>query len=213
MLPRGSRVDWKLIKAIVLDLGNVVIPFDWQRGFQALSEHSPFPAEEVRRRIKETDLFKPFERGEIEPEDLARRISEALDINVNFEKFCQLWSSIFLPETIVTEQILARLKAAGLRLLLLSNTDAIHYRWVMERYPIMRQFDDCVLSFELGSRKPEPEVYQETVRRAGCEPPEILFADDRAENVEGARQSGIDAVLFQSLPLLEQELRSRGVEY
>jgi glucose-1-phosphatase len=213
MLPRDSRVNWRLTKAIVLDLGNVVIPFDWQRGFQALSEHSPYPPEEVRRRIKETGLFKPFERGEMEPEDLARRIGDALDLNVSFEKFRELWSCIFLPETIVPEQMLARLRAAGLRLLLLSNTDVIHYRWVMEKYPIMRQFDDCVLSFELGFRKPEPEIYHETVRRAGCTPREIFFADDLAENVEGARQSGIDAVHFESLALLEQELRSRGVNY
>lgn len=202
-----------MIKAIVFDLGKVIIPFDWQRGFKAFAQFSPYPPEEVRRRIKETGLFNPFERGRIEPQDLARAIGKALDMDVSPERFREIWSSIFLPETIVPEDMLSRLRTVGYRLLLLSNTDAIHYGWVMEKYPIMRQFHHCVLSFDLGFRKPEPEVYAETIARAGCEPGRIFFTDDLADNVEGARQAGIDAVQFQSLPQLEQELRSRGVAW
>jgi putative hydrolase of the HAD superfamily len=202
-----------VIQAIVFDLGKVIIPFDWQRGFAAFAEFSPYSPEEVRLRIKETGLFNPFERGRIAPQDLAREIGKALDLDVSLEKFCELWSSIFLPETIVPEDMLSRLRAAGYRLLLLSNTDAIHYRWVMEKYPIMRHFDHCVLSFDLGFRKPEPEIYAETIARAGCEADRIFFTDDLAENVEGARQAGIDAVQFQSVPQLERELHSRGVAW
>jgi glucose-1-phosphatase len=202
-----------LIKAIVFDLGKVIIPFDWLRGFSAFAEFSPYPPEEVRRRIKETGLFNPFERGLIASQDLARQISQALDMDVSMEKFREIWSSIFLPETIVPEDMLARLRAAGYRLLLLSNTDPIHYGWVMQKYPVMRQFHHCVLSFDLGFRKPEPEIYAETIARAGCQPDRIFFTDDLAENVEGARQAGIDAVQFQSLPQLEQELLSRGVAW
>jgi epoxide hydrolase-like predicted phosphatase len=213
MRASGRLINWKVVKAIIFDLGQVIIPFDWQRGFEALSRSSPHPPEEVRRRIKETDLFPVFERGKIEPRDLARRIGAALDLNVSYERFRELWSSIFLPETTVPESLLSRLRATGCRLLLLSNTDIIHFEWIMERYPIMRHFDHCVLSFELGFRKPEPEIYHEAIARAGCQPSEIFFMDDRPENVEGARQAGIDAVVFQSLAQLEQELTSRGVQW
>lgn len=202
-----------MIQAIVFDLGKVIIPFDWQRGFRAFAEFSPYPPEEVRLRIKETGLFNPFERGRITPPDLAREIGKALDVDVSLEKFRELWSSIFLPETIVPEDMLSRLRAAGYRLLLLSNTDAIHYEWVMQKYPIMRQFHDSVTSFDLGFRKPEPEIYAETIARAGCEADRIFFTDDLAENIEGARKAGIDAVQFLSLPQLEQELHSRGVAW
>jgi putative hydrolase of the HAD superfamily len=99
------------------------------------------------------------------------------------------------------------------RLLLLSNTDAIHYGWVMEKYPIMRHFDHCVLSFELGLRKPEPAIYEEAIRQAECSPSETFFTDDLAENVAGARLAGIDAVQFQSLEQLHADLTSRGIEW
>jgi putative hydrolase of the HAD superfamily len=201
-----------LIRTIVFDLGNVLIPFDWQRGYQAFAQASPYPAEEVRRRIKETGLFDGFERGRVEPRAVAERVSAFLGLNVSFDRFREIWSSIFLPETLLGDDMLARLHARY-RLLLLSNTDAIHYNWVREKYPILRHFDHSVLSFELGLRKPEPGIYQETIARANCEPGEIFFADDREDNVAGALAAGIDAVQFQSGEQLERELKSRGVEW
>jgi putative hydrolase of the HAD superfamily len=201
-----------LIRAIIFDLGNVLIPFDWKRGYEAFARASLYPAEEVRRRIKETGLFDGFERGRVEPRVVAGRVSELLGLNVSFDEFREIWSSIFLPETILEEDMLARLHARY-RLLLLSNTDAIHYHWVRERYPMMRHFDHAVLSFELGLRKPEPGIYQEAINRAGCEPREIFFTDDREENVAGALEAGIDAAQFLSAEQLERELRSRGVRW
>lgn len=200
------------IRTLIFDLGKVIIPFDWKRGYQALAEFSPCPPEEIRSRIKETGLFTTFELGLVDSGDLAQRLSAVLDMNVPFEKFRELWSSIFLPETILPDELLAGLHA-NYRLLLLSNTDPIHYAWVAEKYPIMRHFDHCVLSFNLGLRKPEPGIYQEAIRQAHCAPAEIFFTDDLAVNIEGARLAGIDAVQFQSLAQLQGELTSRGVRW
>ena len=196
----------------MFDLGKVLIPFEWQRGYAAFAAASPYPAEEVRLRIKETGLFDGFERGKVEPHEVAERVSKVLGLSVGFDDFRRMWSSIFLPETIVPDGMLERLRC-NYRLLLLSNTDSIHFHWVKERYPILRHFDDCVLSFDLGLRKPELAIYQETISRARCEPPEIFFTDDRPDNVEGALLAGIDAVQFLSLDQLEQELKSRGVAW
>lgn len=200
------------IHTLIFDLGQVIIPFDWKRGYRALAEFSPYPPEEVRRRIKETGVFDMIERGLADPGELARRLSGVLEMNVPFEKFRELWSSIFLPETILPDELLAGLHA-NYRLLLLSNTDATHFGWVTEKYPIMRHFDHSVVSFELGLRKPEPGIYQEAIRQARCAPAEIFFTDDLAENVEGARLAGIDAVQFQSLEQLERELQLRGIRW
>jgi glucose-1-phosphatase len=200
------------IRTLIFDLGQVIIPFDWKRGYAALAEFSPYPPEEIRSRIKETGLFNTFERGLVEPRDLAQRLSAVLEMKVPFEKFRELWSGIFLPETVLPDEMLAGLHA-HYRLLLLSNTDAIHYSWVAEKYPILRHFDHCVLSFELGLRKPEPGIYQEAIRQARCAPSEIFFTDDIAENVEGARLAGIDAVQFQSLAQLQGDLKSRGIRW
>jgi glucose-1-phosphatase len=201
-----------LIRALIFDLGKVLIPFDWQRGYDAFASASPFPAEEVRRRIKDAGLFERFERGLVEPREVARRVSELLGLNVTFDEFQEHWSSIFFPEVIIPDEMLERLHARH-RILMLSNTDAIHFNWVRARYPILRHFDGFVLSFQVGRRKPEPEIYQEAVLQAGCEPREIFFTDDREDNIEGALNAGIDAVQFASLAQLEQDLRSRGIQW
>jgi putative hydrolase of the HAD superfamily len=205
-------LHWKLIKTIIFDLGQVLVCFDWKRGYSALAEFSPYPPEEVRARIKETRLFDLFERGRVEPRDLARQIGAALEMDVPFEKFRELWSSIFSPEMLLPESMLAGLHA-GHRLLLLSNTDAIHFDWITEKYSIIGHMDHCVVSFDVGCRKPEPEIYREAIAHARCAPEEIFFTDDIMENVEGARQTGIDAVQFQSRAQLEEELKARGVRW
>jgi putative hydrolase of the HAD superfamily len=209
----AGKLHWKVVRTIIFDLGNVLIPFDWQRGYQALARHSPFPPEEIRARIKGEDLFNQFERGLIEPAEFAARIGRLLELDgLDLQRFREVWSSIFLPETIVPEEMLAALHERY-RLLLLSNTDPIHYRWVVEKYPILAHFDAAVLSFELGRRKPEEEIYRVAIEKAGCAPEEIFFTDDLEPNVEGARRVGIDAVTFRGREQLEQELRARGVRW
>ena len=99
------------------------------------------------------------------------------------------------------------------RLVLLSNTNGIHFPMVQERYPILRHFDEYVLSHEVRALKPSPKIYEAAVRAAQCRPEECFFTDDIASYVEGARQYGIDAVQFQSADQIERELKRRGVEW
>ncbi len=193
-------------------MGNVLVPFDWSRGYQALAALSRCPAEEVRRRIKESGLFDTMERGRIEPREAARRLGELLEFEIPFEQFRAAWSSIFDPQPILTEDFLRSLRRKC-PLLLVSNTDAIHYEWIEQHYGLLRHFDERILSFEAGARKPEPEIYQQAIARAGCRPEEVFFADDRPENVEGALAAGMDAVRFESPAQLEGELRRRGADW
>jgi putative hydrolase of the HAD superfamily len=188
-------------RTIIFDLGQVIVPFDFQRGYAAIAAECVHPPEEIRRRLRETGLVLPFEEGKVAPGEFVRRVTEALDLQVSYERFCEMWSSIFLPETLIPEAMVASLHDRY-RLLLLSNTNVIHF---------MRHFDHCVLSYEVGAMKPAPEIYREAVAKAGCSPGEIFFTDDIAMNVEAAREHGIDAVQFQSLPQLEDDMRSRGI--
>ncbi len=199
-----------MTRTIIFDLGQVIVPFDFQRGYAAIAAECVHPPEEIRRRLRETGLVLPFEEGKVAPGEFVRRVTEALDLQVSYERFCEMWSSIFLPETLIPEAMVASLHDRY-RLLLLSNTNVIHFEMIRDKYPIMRHFDHCVLSYEVGAMKPAPEIYREAVAKAGCSPGEIFFTDDIAMNVEAAREHGIDAVQFQSLPQLEDDMRSRGI--
>jgi putative hydrolase of the HAD superfamily len=201
-----------MTKTVIFDLGGVIVPLDFPRAYQALEGRTPYPASEIPARIASTGLVPELETGRIEPEAFAERICDALGLRVSYEEFCELWSTVFPPRTLIPEGLLAGLRRRH-RLLLLSNTNAIHFPYIRRNFPILEHFDDFVLSYEVGAMKPAREIYREAIARSGCEPQECFFTDDVADNVEAARREGIDAEQFHGYEQLERDLRARGIDW
>jgi putative hydrolase of the HAD superfamily len=201
-----------MIKTVIFDLGKVIVPFDFKRGYRAMAELCPYAAEEIPKRIGTTDLVIRFECGLVGPEEFVRELCGVLDLQMEYGRFCEIWSSIFLPETLIPESLLEGIRRRR-RLLLLSNTNAIHFQMIRDNYPLLRHFDEYVLSYQVGAMKPSPRIYEEAIARARCEPAECFFTDDIADYVAGARAAGMDAVQFESAAQIERELRKRGVEW
>lgn len=200
-----------MTKAVIFDLGRVIVPFDFNRGYTRLEPLCGIPATEIPARLARTGLVPRFESGEIEPRDFVRQLSSHLNLDTSYEAFCEIWSSIFLPETLIPEEMLQAI-ARNYPLVLLSNTNAIHFEMVRENYPLLRHFHSFVLSYEVGAMKPSPLIYRKAIEAAGCLPAECFFTDDIKAYVEGAKQLGIDAVQFQSAAQIETELIQRGVK-
>ena len=199
-----------MIKTIFFDLGNVIIPFDFKRAYSRLQPLCNYPVTEIPQRMRGTDLVSRFESGLIGPEQFVKEFSAVLELRVNYDEFCDLWTSVFLPEPLIQESLLANLKRRH-RLMILSNTNPIHFHMIRENYPLLGQFDHCVLSYEVGALKPSEKIFAAAVARADCAASECFFTDDLAVNVEAARQHGLDAVQFLSAAQLEDELRARGL--
>ena len=199
-----------MLKTLLFDLGNVIVPIDFSRCHAALAGVCPYPPNEIPRRIRATGLVERFEKGEVSAQDFVQEVSQVLDMQVSFAQFWEIWSSIFLPDTLLPENLLERLRRQH-RLLLLSNTNAMHFEMVRERYPLLRHFDDYVLSYQVGALKPSPDIFREAIARASCRPEECFFIDDVAANAEAARQAGMNAMQFENREQLEQELQARGV--
>ena len=201
-----------MIKAVIFDLGRVIVPFDFHRGYTRLESLCGIPAADIPRRIGGTGLVPAFERGELEPREFVRRFSEHLGVSLNYEDFCTIWCSIFLTETLIPEEMLEGIRK-NYRLLLLSNTNAIHFEMIRGAFPLLRHFDALILSYEVGAVKPSPLIYERAIEAAGCRSEECFFTDDIPEYVAAARATGIDAVQFRSAAQITDELRSRGVHW
>lgn len=201
-----------MYKAIIFDLGRVLVHFDFKRGYRALEGLCPYAAAEIPKRISTTDLVTRFETGLVEPADFFDQFSRLLDLRLEYPRFCEIWSSIF-TDALVPEEMLAGL-AARYRLVLLSNTNAIHFEMVREQYaPLLRHFHDMVLSYEVKVMKPDPRIYRIAVDRAGCLPGECFYTDDIAAYTAAAREQGIDAVTFESAAQVQTEMIARGIEW
>ncbi len=199
-----------MMKTVIFDLGGVIVPLDFDRGYREISAHSPHPPEELRRRLSETDLYRRAETGAIETEAFIREMSRLLELTAGEAAFRRAWCSIFPPRTLIEDGLIAGLRERY-RIILLSNTNEIHFEWIRENYPILRHFDDFVLSYKVGHMKPDAEIYREAIRRAGCRPEECFYADDIPEYVAGARAEAIDAVRFTDEGQLRADLAARGI--
>jgi putative hydrolase of the HAD superfamily len=203
-------VGKRVIKTVIFDLGRVIVPFDFQRGYARLEPLCGLSTAEIRSRISAGGLVPRFESGEMEPEDFVAQLSRQIGLNAGYEEFREIWMSIFLPETLIPEEMLIEIKRTH-RLVLLSNTNRIHFDGIVANYPLLRHFDRFVLSYEVGAMKPSPLIYEKAIEAARCEAAECFFTDDIQEYVEGAKSMGIDAVQFQSAAQIREELSRRGV--
>jgi putative hydrolase of the HAD superfamily len=201
-----------MIRTVIFDLGKTLIPFDFGRGYRALEQLCGLPAAEIPKRLGATDLVDRFETGLVEPDEFVRRLSATLNLDIAYDHFCEIWSSIFLPDPFIPESLLEAL-AARYRLLLLSNTNAIHFPMLVRAYPLLRHFHGHVLSYEVKALKPAPDIYRAAIAMAECDPGECFYTDDIEAYVAAARREGIQAVRFESREQIEGEMRRRGIEW
>ncbi len=196
-------------KALLFDLGRVLVYFDFARAYTALEALCPGGVPEIRRRLSATDLVRRLETGQLPPHDFHAACCDLLELRLDYPRFCGVWTSIFTHE-LLPESLLEDL-SKRYRLVLLSNTNPIHFEMIRAAYPHLRHFHDLVLSYEVGALKPEAAIYRAAIERAGCAPAECFYTDDIAEFIEAGRHAGLDAVQFQSREQLEAELRARGI--
>lgn len=199
-----------MIRTLLFDMGNVLIPFDINRGYRALSHHSGLPETEVATRIRDSGLYNAYESGQIDTEQFLDRFSSLLSLTLSLAEFNEVWNSIFLPETATSEELILTLKQNH-RLVLLSNTNELHYHWIRDRYPILQHFDAYTLSYAEKAMKPDERIFAAAVSYAQCAPHECFFTDDIDRYVEAARNYGIDAEIFTTESNLRHHLASRGL--
>jgi len=199
-----------MIQVIYFDLGKVIVDFDHSRAAEELLKVTPLTFEEAMLVLSDVELISEYETGRLSSEEHYRKVCRLLQMDVSMEKFRQLWGSMFLPEPLLSERFLQALKTRY-RLMLLSNTNEIHFDFVIQHYTILRLIEDRLLSYRAGCMKPEPRIFELAIKNAGVPPESIFFTDDRPENIRAAQHAGMQAVQFQSERQLKQHMLDLGM--
>ena len=200
-----------MIKAIYLDLGKVLIDFDLNVAIQGLEKATSWSLPAIKAFLS-GDLIRDYERGTSSTSEFHRTFCDTLGTSIPLQKFRRVWSAMFLEQPLLSESFLRGLQRKY-PLHLLSNTNELHYDYMLEKYSILELFDQRVLSFQVGRMKPEQEIYRIAVERAGVPSGEVFFADDRPENVAGALSAGIQAVQFLDEAKLKQDMTQAGIAF
>jgi putative hydrolase of the HAD superfamily len=199
-----------MIQVIYFDLGKVIIDFDYTVATQELVKVTPLPLHEIALVLSDAKLIFEYETGRLSSCEYYQMVCRRLKMDVSMEKFAQLWGNMFLPQPLLSESLLTDLKQKY-RLILLSNTNEIHFEYVSSRYPILDHIQERLLSYQVGCMKPDPRIFELAVQQAKVAPEDIFFTDDRSENIEAARQAGIQAVQFRSEQQLIQDMQQMGI--
>ncbi len=200
-----------MIRTVISDLGRVVLWFDNNIFLRKLAERSGRPFEEVKAAVHgNLELIRRFDGGVLTPVQFYERVTRAAGAVIPYDAFFEIYNDIFSLNPPVVG-VLARVKAAGYKTLLLSNTDPERFGFVRRRFPEIFFFDDYVLSYELRLLKPDAAIYLEAARRAGSAPGECVFIDDMEENVKGAVGAGLKGIHYLPETDLAAELRKLEV--
>jgi putative hydrolase of the HAD superfamily len=195
------------VRILVTDLGRVLLPFDTAKPMRLLAEASRHPDAIARLGavVRETG----FGRGEIDPEALFVRARDAMGLQVDFSAFCRLYSDMFSEDWATV----ALVRSARVeKRILLSNTNAIHWDWILANHgEVLQGLDHLCVSHEIGAEKPDPAVFRHVEALTGGRPEEHLFLDDIPAYAEGAAAAGWAAHVHTDSDALRAALEKHGL--
>lgn len=194
--------------AAIFDVGNVILPFDPMRACRRLAELCGITADEICAEVYGRKLEREFEEGSISDEVFTQGVTEILGIDLSAEQLRPIWADIF-DENMDVSQLVRRIRKHH-RVMLLSNTNAWHWEFAADTYPIIRDVPEWILSYEVGALKPDPIIYQAALEKLDGASM-VIFVDDIEANVQGARKLGMTGVQFQSCEQIEHDLVQLGV--
>lgn len=205
------------IKFIFFDMGKVLLNFDHERMVQQVASLAGKSEGETRQLLFEQphDLENRFERGELNEEEFFQSFCDLTNCSVEKADLMLAVADIFWLNVPIVN-LLAQLKAINFPIAILSNTCSAHWDIARREYTVIRDFfEQRILSYEENSMKPDSKIYKSAIALAkelvGCEATEIFFTDDRQENVDAAREAGMQAELYVSTRQLARQLAAGGV--
>jgi len=203
-LSEGLSVKNSEVKNIIFDWGGVITDLHPELTITAFRELGFQHLSESFSRIENQNLFLRFETGKIDDKGFLHELKQFLNPGVTDEQILKAWNALLGDLPVERWMMLKDLKHA-FSLFILSNTTSLHiahyFRKLEKLYGIYgyhHLFEKVYLSYELGMRKPDRNIYEFVLKDSGLDPAETLFIDDNPGNIATARELGIRS--YQLVP-------------
>lgn len=202
----------KRIKAIIFDLGNVLIGFDHRIGVKKILRHTSKSTQEIYDLFFDSVFTREFEKGKISCGEFFAQVKDLLGLEIGYDEFLPIWNEIFFAKPEM-EEFVASLNS-GRRLVLLSNVNQLHYEYLTSAFP--RAFnlfspENIIPSFRTGFMKPDREIYRLALDACQAEAEEVVYVDDRADLIAAASGYGIPSIQFNNVEQLKRDLLDLGI--
>ena len=177
------------MKAIIFDLGNVLVNYDGKDTFLGISELTAVSLKTIYEHYQ--TIEQRLGKGQLSGRDYYAMLNQTFGLQVSYDTF----ATTFCRNQQRNEPALAFArdlqKRENVVVGIISNTNEIHAHWLRGNLPELNQFNSVILSNEVGLLKPDPAIYQLALTQLNVPPDHALFVDDLAKNVAGGTAVGL----------------------
>jgi len=182
---------------IVFDLGKVLVDFDYSIAARKIAARSQKSLAEIKVLIEQSRFVIDYETGQVTRREFYERVRETTGFHGTLEEFGGFFADIFteIPPMI---DLHARVRQRGIPTYIFSNTNDLAVEHIRRNFPFFANFEGYIYSYEVGTMKPDPGIYLALEKVAGRRGADIVYLDDRPENVAGGLARGWRAILHET---------------
>jgi len=195
---------------IIFDLGKVLVDFDYSIAARKIAARSAKAPADLHAFLGSSPLLVEYESGRITRRQLYEAVRDAVGFAGGLEEFGGYFADIFSEIAAMTE-LHAALRRRGYRTFIFSNTNDLAIEHVRRSFPFFQHFDGYILSYEIGAVKPHPPIYAAMEALTGRRGADLIYLDDRLENIQAGAARGWRAILHESAPQSRQALVAMGL--
>jgi len=195
---------------VVFDLGKVLVDFDYSIAVSRIAGRSNLSPDGVEQFFFRSPLLVDYESGRLTRREFFEQARQATGFRGTLDEFGEFFADIFteIPPMI---ELHAGLRRRGFKTFIFSNTNDLAVEHIRRNFPFFQNFDGYIYSYEVGAMKPEAKIYESLERLAGRHGAEIVYLDDRPENVAAGAARGWRTILHETPEKSHQALAALGV--
>jgi HAD superfamily hydrolase (TIGR01509 family) len=195
---------------VVFDLGKVLLDFDYGRAIERIRKRCRLTSAELHSLLNQSALLHRYESNQLSTAQFFAEVQQASDFQGSLAEFRELFADIFTPIRPMLE-MQRQLRERSVPTYLFSNTNDIEIGHIRDRFPFFANFDGYILSFEHNAMKPDPEIYRVVERTSGRSGSELLYIDDRPENIATGEALGWRTILHHEPARTVEAVRAFGL--
>ena len=182
---------------VVFDLGKVLVDFDYSIAVSRIAGRSKLPAAGVEQFFLHSPLLLDYESGRLTRQEFFEQARQATGFHGTIEEFGDFFADIFTEIPLMIE-LHAGLRRRNIPTYIFSNTNDLAVEHIFRNFPFFGNFDGYIYSYEVGAMKPHAKIYEALEKLADRQGAEIIYLDDRPENVAGGTARGWRAILHET---------------
>ncbi len=199
-----------MVKTVVFDLGKVLVDFDYEIAARSIGSRTKLTPLEINEFMMHSPLLVRYEMGLLTSEEFYKEVCSASGYAGTLDEFGGCFGDIFSPiEPMV--QLQAALRQRGIPTYIFSNTNDLAIRHIRRNFPFFTDFNGYILSYEHRAMKPDAKLYEVVEKTSGRRGPEILYLDDRSENIAAGAARGWQVILHETAEKTRTTIDRLGV--